>query len=132
MRAMFDDEPRTLSQNDKLWPGLRDISRQVQWPVDGALQTLDTDEWKQILTAGLTKTQRVAAGIEGGWVMLGRSTSKMRKREFCELLSLMQHFGDSRQVQWTNPKWLAEVAAAEQWLSEQREREEARTMRRAA
>ena len=125
------EEPRTESQNDKLWPGLRDIARQLMWPVDGSMQRLNEYDWKNIISAGLEK-QRMAAGIEGGWVMLGSSTSRMSKRKFCELLTLVQHFGDSKQVRWTNAKWLAEVAAAEEWLAEEREKAEARAMRKAA
>lgn len=122
------DELRTASQNDKFWPGLRDISRQVMWPQfegDGQIKIARMDEtsWKCVITAGLKQQQRMAQGIEGGWVMLGESTSKMKKRRFCELLTLMKHFGDSKQVMWSDPKWLAEVAAAEAWLREQDERQ---------
>ena len=56
---------RTLDQNAKLWAVLTDISRQVEWHVDGRMQKLEPEDWKDILSAGVTKSQRVAAGIEG-------------------------------------------------------------------
>ena len=33
---------RTLEQNAKLWAMLGDISRQVEWPVNGVMQKLDS------------------------------------------------------------------------------------------
>ncbi len=94
---------RSLSQNAKLWPMLTDIARQVQWPVDGAMQELAPEDWKDILTAGVRKEQRVAQGIEGGFVMLGSRTSKMRKKEFAELIEFIYWFGSERGVQWSEP-----------------------------
>ena len=45
--------------------------------------------------------QRVAQGIEGGWVMLGQRTSKMTEAEMSELITLAHAFGDQRGVQWS-------------------------------
>ena len=70
---------RSLEQNAKLWAVLTDIAHQVQWPVDGKMQYLAPEDWKDILSAGLRKSQRVAAGVEGGFVMLGQRTSRMRR-----------------------------------------------------
>lgn len=94
---------RSLSQNAKLWPMLTDIALQVQWPVDGAMQSLAPEDWKDILTSGVRKEQRVAQGIEGGFVMLGSRTSKMRKKEFAELIEFIYWFGSERGVQWSEP-----------------------------
>ena len=79
-------ETRSTAQNRMLWSVLGDIARQVEWPVDGKLQKLDADEWKDILSAGLTKT-RVAQGVEGGFVMLGSRTSKMTVAEMGDLIT---------------------------------------------
>ena len=38
---------RTLEQNSRLWALLTDVSRQVQWPVDGKLQRLSPEDWKR-------------------------------------------------------------------------------------
>ena len=121
--AAVTEEPRTPSQNDKLWPGLRDISKQVPWQVNGQEVTLDEDGWKDVLSAYYFREQRVAKGIDGGIVLLGRPTRKMGKRQMSELLMMIQEFGDRRGVQWSDPKWLAMVAEHRKWL----EREEAKT-----
>lgn len=91
---------RTLDQNAKLWAVLTDIANQVQWHVDGKLEHLSPEDWKDILTAGLKKHQRVAAGIEGGFVMLGQRTSRMRVGEMVELIEFALWFGSERGVRW--------------------------------
>jgi len=95
---------RTVEQNDKMWAVLTDISRQVQWPVDGKLQWLIPEDWKHILSAGLRKHQRVAQGIDGGFVILGQRTSKMTIGEMCDLIELALAFGAERNVKWSNEK----------------------------
>ena len=92
---------RTVDQNSKLWPMLRDISKQVEWVVDGQATYMNEWDWKDVLTAALKKSQRVAKGIEGGWVMLGCHTSNMKKSEMAELIELAQMFGDSKEVNWS-------------------------------
>ena len=108
-------ETRSTAQNRILWSCLSDLSRQVSWPVDGKAQKLDPEEWKHILSAGLTKSQRVAQGIEGGFVMLGQRTSRMTVAEMGELITLAHAFGDQREVQWSKTSlgrdWPDEVAA---------------------
>ncbi|EME1833560.1 recombination protein NinB [Cronobacter sakazakii] len=47
------------------------------------------------------KGQRSAPGINGGFVVLGQSTSKMKVSEFSELLELIYAFGAERGVQWS-------------------------------
>ncbi|HET8792093.1 MAG TPA: recombination protein NinB [Modicisalibacter sp.] len=96
-------EKRSLSQNSKLWPMLTDLSRQVEWPVDGRMQLLPPEDWKTILTSSLQQEQRVAQGIDGGFVMLGKSTSRMRKAEFADLIELIYSFGADRSVAWSEP-----------------------------
>jgi hypothetical protein len=93
---------RTLEQNSKLWACLGDISRQVEWFCDGKLQLMEPEDWKDILTAGLKKHQRIAQGIEGGFVMLGQRTSKMRIGEMVELIEFALWFGTERNVVWSN------------------------------
>ncbi|WP_110667410.1 recombination protein NinB [Salinicola halophilus] len=94
---------RSLDQNRKLWPMLADISEQIEWPINGRMDYLPAEDWKDILTAGLDSEQRVAQGINGGFVMLGRRTSKMRKKEFAELIELIYAFGAERGVAWSEP-----------------------------
>lgn len=93
---------RTLEQNNKMWAVLTDIANQVEWPVDGKLQKLTPEDWKDILTAGLRKEQRVAQGVEGGFVMLGQRTSKMTIGEMSDLIEFAHMFGAEHGVVW-NP-----------------------------
>lgn len=92
---------RSLDQNRLLWACLTDISEQVEWPVDGKLQRLTPEDWKDILTAGLHKSQRVAQGVDGGFVMLGQRTSKMTVPEMIELIEFIQWFGAEKSVRWS-------------------------------
>lgn len=80
---------------------LRDISRQVQFVVNGVLTYVDADDCKDIMTAALTKHHRMAQGIDGGVVFLGMRTSKMTKDQMIELIELMYAFGAERGVKWT-------------------------------
>jgi len=58
----------------------------MQWPVNGEMTWLSSDEWKDILTAAFENetSPRLAAGFEGGIVMLGRRTSKYGKKKFSD------------------------------------------------
>jgi len=84
---------RSLEQNARLWAMLTDISEQVNWYG----RYLSTDDWKHIFTSQLKK-QDVVPGIEGGFVVLGTSTSKMTKAEMCDLQTLMEAFGAEQGV----------------------------------
>lgn len=95
---------RTLEQNAKLWAMLADISRQVEWPVNGVMQRLDTEDWKALMTSACRREVRMAAGIDGGVVMLGVSTRRMTVAELGDLIEFMHAFGAERGVVWSDPK----------------------------
>ena len=95
---------RSLEQNAKMWAMLGDIADQVEWPVDGRLQRLSAEDWKDILSAGLNKSQRVAQGVDGGFVMLGQRTSKMRVSEMVELIEFIAWFGAEKGVRWSEDR----------------------------
>lgn len=95
---------RTLEQNAKLWAMLGDISRQVQWPVNGVMQNLDPEDWKALMTAAARQEVRMAAGINGGVVMLGVSTKRMTVRELGDVIECMYAFGVDKNVTWSEPK----------------------------
>ena len=81
---------RNLEQNAAQWPILQAFSDCLVWPVNGRMETLTPDEWKDILTAAFRReTTRVAMGMDGGIVMLGARTSTMSKREFSEWLEFL-------------------------------------------
>ena len=98
---------RTKDQNAKLWPMLQDISEQVQWPVidhngEERRTYLSPEDWKNIFTASLRK-QTTVPGIEGGFVVLGMSTSSMSKQRFSELIEMIYAFGAEYGVEWSKP-----------------------------
>ena len=86
--VVLKEKTRSLDQNALLWPLLTAVSEQVVWHG----KRLSREEWKDVFTAALKK-QTVVPGIDGGFVVCGRSTSKMSKAEFSELLELIQAFG---------------------------------------
>ena len=96
MVVEIKEPSRSLDQNAKLWPMLTDISKQVDWYG----QKLSEDEWKDVFSASIKK-QKAVPGLEGGFVVCGRSTSKMTKREFSDLLEVMYAFGADKGVQWS-------------------------------
>lgn len=95
------DEPtRNLEQNALLWVLLDAFSKQLVWPVNGAMVKLEAEEWKDILTAAFKREgQRVAMGLNGGMVILGMRTSKMGKREFAEFIEFLQSVAVDRGVE---------------------------------
>lgn len=107
-------KPRSLEQNARMWAMLTDLSRQLMWPVDGEKQRLSKEDWKVVISAGLKRQQRVAKGIEGGFVMLGSSTSQMTMAEVAALIELMFAFGAIHGVQWTDPTVPSDETLAEE------------------
>ena len=96
-----DDDLRTSAQNERMWAKLGDISKQVKWSVNGYLDYMSPGDWKDVFTSSLTKQQRVAQGLEGGWVLLGERTRQYSKARMSELIELIQLFGDSKGVVWS-------------------------------
>jgi hypothetical protein len=93
MVLKVEPERRSNEQNRLLWAALADVSEQVEWHG----QKLEPGEWKDVFTAAL-KRQKVVPGLEGGFVVLGSSTSRMSKAEFSELCELIFAFGAERGV----------------------------------
>jgi hypothetical protein len=89
-------ETRTLSQNNRLWAMLTDVSNQVDWYG----RKLTPEDWKHVMSASLKK-QDVVPGIDGGFVVLGLSTSKMTKSELGDLMTLIEAFGANHGVKFT-------------------------------
>lgn len=94
---------RNLEQNAKLWAMLADIESQCDW--HGV--RLNSEEWKDLLSAGLVQS-KVVPNMEGnGFVILGQRTSKMTKSQFAALIELIYSFGAERGVKWTEPERFA-------------------------
>jgi hypothetical protein len=82
------EERRNNGQNAAQWPILQSWAKQKQWPINGTLCWLTKEDWKDLLTAAYEGevNPRIAPGINGGMVMLGRRTSQYGKRKFSEWL----------------------------------------------
>ena len=93
MQVTVRKEKRSNPQNAKMWAMLTEVANQVEWHG----QRLSPEEWKDIFTAGL-KRQKVVPGIDGGFVVLGTSTSKMTKEELAEMIEFIYAFGSERDV----------------------------------
>lgn len=86
-------QTRNLEQNALLWALLTDVSEQVIWHG----RKLEPEAWKHIFTSSL-KRQDVVPGLDGGFVVLGLSTSQMSKTEFGDLLELIHAFMAQNEV----------------------------------
>lgn len=100
-RVEIRERTRTLSQNDLLWSCLTDLSKQVPWTVNGKKETLTPEEWKALATSALDQEQRMASGLKGGFVMLGKSTSKMGVKKMGELITFLHVIGTEQGVKWS-------------------------------
>jgi hypothetical protein len=95
----FKRETRSSQQNARMWAMLQDVADQVEWHG----RKLSKEDWKHIFSASLKK-QDAVPGIDGGFVVLGQSTSKMTVPEMADLMTLMEAFGAEREVRFSAPK----------------------------
>ena len=98
--VMTLSEPkRTLDQNSAQWPYLDAFSKQLKWPVNGSLVQMEPEEWKDVLTSAFhNESVRLAMGLNGGVVMLGRKTSKFGKVKFSEWFEFLKATASDRDV----------------------------------
>lgn len=95
----ISEPTRTLEQNSAQWPLLEAFSEQIKWPVNGQLVHMHAEEWKDVLTAAFNQeTVRLAAGLNGGVVMLGQRTSQMSKERFSEWIEFLRATAAERGV----------------------------------
>lgn len=90
---------RTLDQNAAQWPYLEAFAQQLEWPVNGVMTRITSDDWKDILTCAYrNESPRVAMGINGGMVLLGQRTSKFSKKDFAEWMEWLSAMAVDRGV----------------------------------
>jgi hypothetical protein len=98
-KVTVEPPKRNLDQNALLWVLLTAFAEQLEWPVNGRMERLSPDEWKDILSAAYRQeSQRVASGLNGGMVMLGIRTSHMSRREFAEFIEFIYSVAADRGV----------------------------------
>ncbi len=79
---------RSLDQNAAQWPYLAGFAQQKQLCINGAMQWVTDDDWKDVLTACWNGEMRMAA-FDGKVIMLPQRTSTMGKRVFSEWLEFL-------------------------------------------
>lgn len=98
------DRTRTSDQNSKLWPMLSDVSVQVEW--HGV--RLSPEDWKLIFMDALNQEMRLVPNVAGtGFINLGRSSSRLSRQEFSDLIEVIYAFGAERGVEWSEPEQVA-------------------------
>lgn len=122
-RTVAITEPkRSDEQNRLMWAVLHDLADQVgfkpaRWRGDTCLEDggyvlladvpnarrITAEQFKDLLTAALVRP-RMFAGIEGGVVAVGMSTSRMSKRQMTELIDFTFAWGADLGVQFSEPK----------------------------
>ena len=99
LRLSVTKETRSSAQNARMWAMLQDVADQVEWHG----RRLSKEDWKHIFSASLKK-QDAVPGIDGGFVVLGQSTSKMTAGEMGDLMTLMEAFGAEHGVRFSAPR----------------------------
>lgn len=84
---------RTIEQNAAQWRILGAWAKQKEWLINGQKTFLHENDWKDILTATYEGevAPRLAPGLYGGIVMLGRRTSEYEREKFSEWLDWLNH-----------------------------------------
>ena len=99
LRLSIKPETRSTAQNARMWSMLEEVAQQVTWHG----RKLSKEDWKNVFSASLKK-QDAVPGIDGGFVVLGQSTSKMTIREMSDLMALMEAFGAEHEVRFSAPE----------------------------
>lgn len=103
LELVVKEETRSSEQNRRLWAMLNEVAAQVVWHG----QRLSAEDWKHIFSASLKK-QRAVPSLDGGFVVLGQSTSKMTVAEMSELQTLIEAFGAQHGVEFTEIRQVIE------------------------
>ena len=97
----FKESKRTTDQNSRLWVLLTAVARQLPW--HGV--RLSPDDWKLIFMDALNQEMRLVPNLNGnGFINLGRSSSRLTKAEFGDLMTLIEEFGARHDVKFNEPE----------------------------
>lgn len=96
----FKESKRSTDQNSRMWALLTEIARQLPW--HGV--KLSPDDWKLIFMDALNQEMRLVPNLNGnGFINLGRSSSRLTKAEFGDLMTLIEEFGARHDVKFHEP-----------------------------
>ena len=87
---------RTLSQNDKMWAMLTDVS--VSKP-NG--RRMIAEDWKAVFMSACGWECQFLEGLDGRPFPKGLSTSQLTKSQMGDLINFIQAWGDENGVRWT-------------------------------
>lgn len=90
-----EGEPRSKSQNDKMWAMLEDIS---QAKPEGRMMT--REEWKCVFMQACGWEVQFLEGLDGRPFPAGFRSSKMTKAQMADLITFIQAKGDEWGVPW--------------------------------
>lgn len=97
-------EPMTHEQRKRLNAMCGDVANQVPWMLGGSVRHMTKDEWRHFFVAHVMGNA-TAPSIDGDRIIIfSRSSNDMDKEQATRCIDLIMHFGDSKQVQWTDPK----------------------------
>lgn len=85
-RVEFSEKKTSGTQNDRMWLILEKVSN-LEWHG----QRYNEAEWKDYFMHAY-RGEKWMPFEEGGMIPIGRSTSKLSKAEFSELMTLMEAF----------------------------------------
>lgn len=87
--AVTVSEPnRTLDQNAAQWPYLAGFAAQKELCINGVMQKVTDDDWKDVLTGVWIGETRMAA-FDGKVIMLPQRTSQMGKKVFSDWMEFL-------------------------------------------
>lgn len=87
--AVSVGEPtRSLDQNAAQWPYLAGFAAQIPLCINGSMQWVTGDDWKDVLTGCYRGETRMAA-FDGKVIMLPQRTSKMGKKVFSDWMEFL-------------------------------------------
>ncbi len=87
---------RNLDQNARFWAMVSDISRAKP---EGRVHTPEV--WKCLFMAACGHAVRFEMGLDNRPFPVGFSSSRLTKREFADLITVAQEYGDRMGVQWS-------------------------------
>ena len=84
----ISEAARTLEQNAAQWPYLQGFAEQKQVCINGAMEWVTPEDWKDILTGAYHSELRMAA-FDGKVIMLPQRTSRMGKKVFSDWMEFL-------------------------------------------
>lgn len=101
--ATVSPPTRSLDQNAKLWPMLKDCQQQIP-----GMEAMDTDDIKLRFLDALGEEMRYLPKLDGrGYFPVGHKSSALSKALFANLIELIYAEGARHGVRWSEPVDLA-------------------------